>query len=178
MSRPGSSPHTRGAPAATVKAVIESRIIPAYAGSTRRRGQPRRRRTGSSPHTRGALALARRVSDRERIIPAYAGSTPRGPRSSAVFADHPRIRGEHRMKVFTSRGVQGSSPHTRGAQAGHSLAAGDARIIPAYAGSTPIRTPASRSREDHPRIRGEHRSTPCFFRRLSGSSPHTRGAQR
>ena len=31
-------------------------------------------------------------------------------------------------------------------------------------------------RRDHPRIRGEHRSTPCFFRRLSGSSPHTRGA--
>ena len=29
-------------------------------------------------------------------------------------------------------------------------------IIPAYAGSTPVAAPASRSREDHPRIRGEH----------------------
>ena len=93
---PGSSPHTRGAPGFSLFPRMESRIIPAYAGSTcgsikwipapwdhprirgehllDGRGKPRNE--GSSPHTRGALhSRARRVQE-HGIIPAYAGSTP------------------------------------------------------------------------------------------------------
>ena len=51
------------------------------------------------------------------------------------------------------------------------------RIIPAYAGSTPLSTPRTQSMRDHPRIRGEHQ--PRGFRSAPGlgSSPHTRGAR-
>ena len=91
----GSSPHTRGAPGKILLNVGKSRIIPAYAGSTRR--DPRRRHPatdhprirgehftpltqqqtvrGSSPHTRGALARLSRILEIQGIIPAYAGST-------------------------------------------------------------------------------------------------------
>ena len=112
---PGSSPHTRGAPGFSLFPRMESRIIPAYAGSTcgsikwipapwdhprirgehllDGRGKPRNE--GSSPHTRGALhSRARRVQE-HGIIPAYAGSTPRPGAGQSPAADHPRIRGEH-----------------------------------------------------------------------------------
>ena len=76
----GSSPHTRGAPAARLRAAAGRRIIPAYAGSTvsllsrarveadhpRIRGEhhdhrcPAEVRRGSSPHTRGARFQPRR----------------------------------------------------------------------------------------------------------------------
>ena len=91
----GSSPHTRGARVEPHAGLLSRRIIPAYAGSTRR--APRRRpsgpdhprirgehispvaagawMSGSSPHTRGA---PRRLSPRRPTNP-----------------DHPRIRGEH-----------------------------------------------------------------------------------
>ena len=152
----GSSPHTRGARRALSNQFRRAGIIPAYAGSTGpgvtrstgRKDHPRIRgehqlsvpgwpgRRGSSPHTRGARISHRRHLRPVRIIPAYAGSTRKYQQDKAWRSDHPRIRGEHRMQVFTSRGVQGSSPHTRGARRPHFPAPGRCRIIPAYAGST------------------------------------------
>ena len=96
-------------------------------------------------------------------------------------------------------GVQGSSPHTRGAPERCRAGRDPGRIIPAYAGST-IRTAAGwLGSADHPRIRGEHRSATSTTGSASpdhprirgehylsefesdfqgGSSPHTRGARR
>ena len=111
----GSSPHTRGAPAARISAARASGIIPAYAGSTRRHNTPERigrdhprirgehpvdgvdahGRGGSSPHTRGAR-IPLHVDDRRiGIIPAYAGSTGSITTRATFQRDHPRIRGEH-----------------------------------------------------------------------------------
>ena len=111
----GSSPHTRGARHVLGRARVRLRIIPAYAGSTRRpswgmravadhpriRGEHDLRpcfigqTAGSSPHTRGALGIEAREQSFPGIIPAYAGSTcPRHGRRPAR-RDHPRIRGEH-----------------------------------------------------------------------------------
>ena len=197
---PGSSPHTRGA--LSVGSTIynaywdhprirgehnqrhplpyaDPGIIPAYAGSTHLRGSIQRPPMGSSPHTRGALAAL--------------GALP-----SSVL-DHPRIRGEHHPRE--GAGLAG------------------ARIIPAYAGSTRAlqaqvayhrgSSPHTRgalirsnlkkhSRQDHPRIRGEHNlkrvrvngetgiipayagstiTIPSRIERWRGSSPHTRGAR-
>ena len=70
----------------------------------------------------------------------------------------------------------GSSPHTRGARRRSVNTARESGIIPAYAGSTVWRACASAWAEDHPRIRGEHRRPGRSGQRLSGSSPHTRGA--
>ena len=91
----GSSPHTRGVPRRQAVRLEKSRIIPAYAGSTRPRctaprairdhprirgehlyfDKPQTRNCGSSPHTRGARDEAQRRVRVGRIIPAYAGST-------------------------------------------------------------------------------------------------------
>ena len=96
---------------------------------------------------------------------------------TAFLRDHPRIRGEHVKRAVYWAGAGGSSPHTRGAL---SLARGyafPARIIPAYAGSTPFSRSRLRSSGDHPRIRGEHVSWDVYGPCILGSSPHTRGAR-
>ena len=91
----GSSPHTRGALESFLKLILETGIIPAYAGSTWARmvargvarDHPRIRgehyagmrvseiAAGSSPHTRGARLIIPAAYTGLRIIPAYAGST-------------------------------------------------------------------------------------------------------
>ena len=172
----GSSPHTRGAPSPTPTRHATTRIIPAYAGSTRTphctavhgpdhpriRGEHSFRTStdtpgaGSSPHTRGALTLLQRTLTQRRIIPAYAGSTLRRASRISGTRDHPRIRGEHSGVMNITR-LSGW-------------------IIPAYAGSTPAGIPWSSPSTDHPRIRGEHRQRPERGFGCEGSSPHTRGA--
>ena len=52
-----------------------------------------------------------------------------------------------------------------------------ARIIPAYAGSTVIQSEKQSSGADHPRIRGEHAGSRSGPMGGAGSSPHTRGAR-
>ena len=173
----GSSPHTRGAHGGFLAITPPLRIIPAYAGSTPRHraarpkgkriipayaGSTRRgvarigRLRGSSPHTRGARAGAVGDAEPRGIIPAYAGSTLLFRMGAAQNPDHPRIRGEHERESPLWRLSPGSSPHTRGAR-GLWWRPGRGRgIIPAYAGSTPANVRRYDSRQDHPRIRGEH----------------------
>ena len=114
----GSSPHARGAPELARNLSTCDGIIPACAGSTglrmsaaRRFGDHPRMRGehslhvwpayvsgGSSPHARGAHREVTDICDLHGIIPACAGSTT-GTRT--VFArnwDHPRMRGEHRLR--------------------------------------------------------------------------------
>ena len=90
--------------------------------------------------------------------------------------DHPRIRGEHFSEFSPIAYVCGSSPHTRGALLQERHRVTGRRIIPAYAGSTVRRAHHFTPREDHPRIRGEHRRSVPGGCRKPGSSPHTRGA--
>ena len=192
----GSSPHTRGALFLGVCHAFFSRIIPAYAGSTRHRprrpspswNHPRIRgehsaskresslSPGSSPHTRGALVEIGDPMMRERIIPAYAGSTRPARPDWPSRTDHPRIRGEHRMAESPPYRRRGSSPHTRGARAPVPTENANSRIIPAYAGSTTATNANSPTSTDHPRIRGEHRDEAGEGPVGPGSSPHTRGA--
>ena len=132
----GSSPHARGAPSRTPRALAECGIIPACAGSTvclnssswRGRDHPRMRgehrciieltprHIGSSPHARGAPAKKCLAVAAIRIIPACAGSTFDTGLDLANRGDHPRMRGEHLL--MSSRGslLMGSSPHARGAR--------------------------------------------------------------
>ena len=193
----GSSPHTRGARSAPASHTNSARIIPAYAGSTRReslrrhdsadhpriRGEhgrrvaPRADGVGSSPHTRGARGTSRSRPTPRRIIPAYAGSTMPAPSSPSSERDHPRIRGEHWLASNRPVMTDGSSPHTRGAHARGGASGTDDRIIPAYAGSTKGIIASSTHRPDHPRIRGEHKLNRLKKQGVDGSSPHTRGAR-
>ena len=133
----GSSPPTRGALSRSTRVTAKGRIIPAYAGSTRRRrsgpgatrDHPRLRGehvTGkgtiyqanrSAPPTRGAPRRASVEHACSRIIPAYAGSTTPPWHLAAPAQDHPRLRGEHCSNPGADRGGVGSSPPTRGAPA-------------------------------------------------------------
>ena len=173
----GSSPHTRGARGRLSVGTPDSRIIPAYAGSTsdppattrRTADHPRIRgehmlamarfkwEGGSSPHTRGAHLRRLDGENEGGIIPAYAGSTPAAPPRAVVGKDHPRIRGEHSALARPSASAIGSSPHTRGALPPNWALRSAPRIIPAYAGST--------------------EQAICLYIQTCGSSPHTRGAQ-
>ena len=192
----GSSPHTRGARTTSRTHPMALRIIPAYAGSTRRRpgrgpaspDHPRIRGEhkdpgsrvaffeGSSPHTRGALCVRGCLFPGRRIIPAYAGSTWLLRCCCPGRADHPRIRGEHPLPPFRGAGIVGSSPHTRGAPTPMRWDSCSRGIIPAYAGSTTSPCRGRICRGDHPRIRGEHTYMPEAGFPVAGSSPHTRGA--
>ena len=192
----GSSPHTRGAQRLSGTGRSGPRIIPAYAGSTvpfgpvkrTRRDHPRIRGEhaqgscatspswGSSPHTRGAPPHQPPPVVGGRIIPAYAGSTPTRPDRASWVEDHPRIRGEHVPAELGVGDAGGSSPHTRGARPRPRGALAQARIIPAYAGSTPTCPRRASPSRDHPRIRGEHPRAGLWRLAGGGSSPHTRGA--
>ena len=114
------------------------RITPAYAGSmpattavingTRDHPRIRGEHTGSGancplglgspPHTRGALNADIIGGHAVGITPAYAGSILYLYLSLAWTRDHPRIRGEHPVRVQVCRLRQGSPPHTRGAYGG------------------------------------------------------------
>ena len=194
----GSSPHTRGARLAGQRGDPGVGIIPAYAGSTKFRSpyynaaqdHPRIRgehlvvgelvagERGSSPHTRGAPTGISNQLASQRIIPAYAGSTATTRGRIRSREDHPRIRGEHSFEKLPSAIARGSSPHTRGARQSAEWGQQKARIIPAYAGSTRVRSISSWQASDHPRIRGEHQDGFTYMPEAGGSSPHTRGALR
>ena len=155
----GSSPRMRGAPIIIFGVAVVLRIIPADAGSTdvlewiksivwdHPRGCGEHmpmalRRTmvrGSSPRMRGAHSHAKRIMVFRGIIPADAGSTRSWPWTHWPCADHPRGCGEHNIQVSHPSRPSGSSPRMRGAHSTVVKFWMAGRIIPADAGSTPIR---------------------------------------
>ena len=153
---PGSSPHARGAQLRFELRQICVGIIPACAGSTARfracafrfRDHPRMRgehfcrpsnellMMGSSPHARGARLCKSLDYSVHGIIPACAGSTCPEHHGRYFAGDHPRMRGEHHAKKTVVDGIEGSSPHARGALNLLSRHHSRPGIIPACAGST------------------------------------------
>ncbi len=136
-----------------------SRIIPAYAGNTLRartraigcadhprvRGEHRDHgvaedhKIGSSPRTRGTHRLVLQQDRSARIIPAYAGNTRSWSTPLNSGPDHPRVRGEHRIRASVRQNSRGSSPRTRGTLPLAPRSGAVVRIIPAYAGNTLVR---------------------------------------
>ena len=133
-------------------------------------------RGGSSPRARGAPHPAPKQPQSRGIIPACAGSTAGTLAAPRPTGDHPRVRGEHVVQYLIPEAAQGSSPRARGAldllEADGHLAG----IIPACAGSTQGDPRQDPGRQDHPRVRGEHRGQEPHRLRVQGSSPRARGA--
>ena len=172
----GSSPHVRGALDAARDRRLEQGIIPACAGSTRRPSALPWRRwdhprmcgehrleihhhvqsLGSSPHVRGAHGIQILGSDLRGIIPACAGSTDVWWCRSADGGDHPRMCGEHRLRLAVRIVEWGSSPHVRGALGQSGETVHRRGIIPACAGSTDRYNAYKTAIGDHPRMCGEH----------------------
>ena len=131
---------------------------------------------GSSPHVRGAHGNGLMALVIGGIIPACAGSTITLNLSTSTGRDHPRMCGEHERHVHRAAGLQGSSPHVRGAPNGMRRNVIGCGIIPACAGSTGRCFLLSRLTRDHPRMCGEHVMDASRSCRSAGSSPHVRGA--
>ena len=130
----GSSPLTRGKLNYGNSPQDLLRLIPAHAGKTQDRRDPRRHRrahprsrgenapvgtssyrmTGSSPLTRGKLLLLGGQEQLRGLIPAHAGKTAVRRIEQNQEGAHPRSRGENNMDLTTVTRRQGSSPLTRG----------------------------------------------------------------
>ena len=109
------------------------------------------------------------------IIPAYAGNANRPAFRLRGVRDHPRVCGERRNLMSSSRKKQGSSPRMRGTHSCPELSAPPAGIIPAYAGNAHWLPLLSWLVRDHPRVCGERQTgQPCTNVYL-GSSPRMRG---
>ena len=72
----------------------------------------------------------------------------------------------------------GSSPLTRGKQAGPRNCNGSRGLIPAHAGKTAVCMASMRREPAHPRSRGENVTVSEGWEKLEGSSPLTRGKLR
>ena len=176
VSREGSSPRMRGAPAPCRPSCEDSGIIPADAGSTRlplmdicpdrdhprgcgehspiiRQNDPGK---GSSPRMRGARFKSSTPLSVTRIIPADAGSTRPYQYLNTPPMDHPRGCGEHIAFMQKFVDTEGSSPRMRGAQNILPHTGQTERIIPADAGSTLAGISTPILSVDHPRGCGEH----------------------
>ena len=171
----GTSPRTRGKPAAYARFCLRPGNIPAHAGKThqpdhrrtvnkehpRARGENRRirrhvlRMFGTSPRTRGKLRLGFNTNHIWGNIPAHAGKTPPvKPPLATPVGTSPRTRGKPLPTV---------SFHTPPGN------------IPAHAGKTASWTRPVPAMGEHPRARGENRVSSESFIRFSGTSPRTRG---
>ncbi len=193
----GPSPRARGARGFDALPGRERGTIPACAGSTpRRRGNspatrdhPRvrgehitlearlRAKMGPSPRARGAQPDRVPRALPSGTIPACAGSTPAVTSGNPSLWDHPRVRGEHAAELPAEETVTGPSPRARGAPGRNFGGMPIAGTIPACAGSTSSGPPRWCPWRDHPRVRGEHRSSSRNSSLVTGPSPRARGAR-
>ena len=195
MQPRGSSPLTRGKQRLLGNRTDRPRLIPAHAGKTafcmasmrREPAHPRSRgengytpgrdiyHFGSSPLTRGKRATDPARPSTARLIPAHAGKTRQPCGTTRGRRAHPRSRGENMRVEGAHSSVSGSSPLTRGKPLSSSNSRNFARLIPAHAGKTHHGNQGSAAHQAHPRSRGENHPCRCYYARVSGSSPLTRG---
>ena len=193
----GSPPHTRGKEAANETAKTGTGITPAYAGKSsvltwassssgdhpRIRGEKEfaqnmiEKGQGSPPHTRGKDSASIAVLQIWGITPAYAGKSPAQVRLLRCKRDHPRIRGEKKVRTASWVKKRGSPPHTRGKGDQGQDVSVPSGITPAYAGKSASRNWLMSMDMDHPRIRGEKQRAYREANREKGSPPHTRGKE-
>ena len=172
----GSSPRMRGTLFVPLFCFLVNGIIPAYAGNTPPwqtsiawcRDHPRVcgeheceellqiMIAGSSPRMRGTLHIQQTTGRGVGIIPAYAGNTNWLPPAGMTLEDHPRVCGEHNVRLHWCPPFWGSSPRMRGTLPADEASAVVTGIIPAYAGNTPVGMVISTLTRDHPRVCGEH----------------------
>ena len=193
----GSSPLTRGKQHRSRLYLEKHRLIPAHAGKTPRRrlftirhpAHPRSRGEnlarafeswaclGSSPLTRGKPIRSVPSVVVSGLIPAHAGKTMRPRPIQSGRGAHPRSRGENRHIERPHDARTGSSPLTRGKRKSRYVCDRSPGLIPAHAGKTRGRMPASPGLRAHPRSRGENGWDAATNLAAAGSSPLTRGKQ-
>ncbi len=155
----GSSPRGRGTLSSQAVWIGFRRVIPAWAGNTRRQlhrpwrstGHPRVggehtdkgvasiSYAGSSPRGRGTPVDDTGQVGKQRVIPAWAGNTGLRATFPTAASGHPRVGGEHKGWLPLATTPRGSSPRGRGTHFDRDALALPHRVIPAWAGNTPFR---------------------------------------
>ena len=113
----------------------------------------------------------------DRFIPAYAGNTHGKGKDIRHSAVHPRVCGEHTLRMHASASSYGSSPRMRGTRHLMPYEPLAYRFIPAYAGNTLAGSISQPPRSVHPRVCGEHFPAPNTNYHVNGSSPRMRGTR-
>ena len=152
----GSPPRVREPPLPARPEAASRRITPACAGTTRSalssqyrtrdhprvcgnhlaRSQKRYRRLGSPPRVREPRDKTMVSVEQVRITPACAGTT-RGRGNCAHFGrDHPRVCGNHKLRIWTNWRRTGSPPRVREPHKISFLERCAVGITPACAGTT------------------------------------------
>ena len=130
---------------------------------------------GSPPHVRGKASFFGCSRPGDGITPAYAGK--RFP-TAALFRssrDHPRVCGEKVSHCCTFSFQPGSPPRMRGKGIEPSAPVLPVGITPAYAGKSLMRSNATGTLEDHPRVCGEKTRLLVKPVQCLGSPPRMRG---
>ena len=109
------------------------------------------------------------------LIPAHAGKTPETVCHAHARRAHPRSCGENVNRADHARLRRGSSPLMRGKRGLEDRLVVDRGLIPAHAGKTISRAPASVLSRAHPRSCGENSLTSAGTAVEAGSSPLMRG---
>ena len=156
LSCRGSPPHTRGKGLCKKTSKLSIRITPAHAGKRRAarfpiemlQDHPRTRgeklilwdeaslNGGSPPHTRGKGKDGYDRAIRCGITPAHAGKSFAHDMGDFWQKDHPRTRGEKKLRIVNIRIKGGSPPHTRGKGWKSIFPRTKFRITPAHAGKS------------------------------------------
>ena len=194
----GSPPHARGRRAQRRLRPVDPGITPACAGKTSDRARtaasapdhPRMRGEdsmtlcmaadlgGSPPHARGRPVHMSPASSAARITPACAGKTAWSVSWRTAIPDHPRMRGEDKLRYTDREAGEGSPPHARGRRIARHPMGRRRRITPACAGKTDSPETPPRDLADHPRMRGEDFGARPGMAQRTGSPPHARGRRR
>ena len=130
---------------------------------------------GSSPLSRGIHRTAQHPRGTMGIIPALAGNTDFPLTIESQEEDHPRSRGEYKVKRINDFAHEGSSPLSRGILAAGLRVVRPVGIIPALAGNTDKKPRPGGTWRDHPRSRGEYWPVTGAAMDPKGSSPLSRG---
>ena len=152
----GSSPLARGPHGAQLVLDHGTGLIPARAGTTQEHVGSALV-AGAHPRSRGDHFMGSPSGEKRLwLIPARAGTTPRSMMSGWPTGAHPRSRGDHILELFGLACGWGSSPLARGPPRLQSLGHVRGGLIPARAGTTPMRPKTHRKIGAHPRSRGDH----------------------
>ena len=111
---------------------------------------------GSSPRARGTYRVGVQITEQHRFIPACAGNMVYQSGGNSVRPVHPRVRGEHYIRLLPLIQKSGSSPRARGTLARAIREVLGNRFIPACAGNILSGCGTKGSPAVHPRVRGEH----------------------
>ena len=175
LSAQGSSPRGRGKRQPSSRRWKSRRLIPAWAGKTRRRRQPE---TPHWAHPRvggencPGLCWPPFLSG---LVPAWAGKTVVADTKNFSRAAHPRVGGENAARRHLVRKPAGSSPRGRGKPTSRCWRLTSGRLIPAWAGKTETVAYSDRPSTAHPRVGGENTSPMSDLQTRAGSSPRGRG---